>query len=623
LLCQANIATATTSSSGNNNKGGAGGDSSNASAALPRIPMDEFVAGEIKKGVEVSAEEKKNAVRQVSEWLIRVFPPVHQKLPGVNTRFLLSYDHRIGAFVALDMLYNMPEQKKFMRSTQEGVKRLKSGSMFTKPWDDKISCYKTYFRYLPGSSVPKKLKGDATDFVIDDASMELDFSSKEYNPVYVDDFSRTTGFELSHNACLLVVVTAVDILTSRTADALNPTQYFRDSTAGADTRFLSPKPRPISRGEVMSFAFEDDDDNKTAARQAHERMFKLRGLVGLYYGHDDPEATWWGVVPLMARNSSRQKKKTKGSGSFSSSVGTTQNYAPNTQAKARYGNQSVVPAATPLGSSSGAEGDIRINNWTGGGGGGSRVASTPDTMEQFEVPRTPVQAINNNMNMGSINFSPASTPSQTPGVGNRSGGGNGGAYMDPTGSAEGGSRVGEEFFVNSGTHQIPLFQGLPPEDMTRSSNPFAWLLSNLTAQERLNYLKGGWMCSGAGARKLQTFPQPAVDLALTPGASAMVSIVDPRLRQFCHEPVSQNPQVPIVQESLLKVLRVVSSQFDTTSGAILPPLDAKYRAAYAKFEYNQYRSYTRRSLESVIPPNIMHEALLVEINEKFTEKMSE
>jgi hypothetical protein len=56
---------------------------------------------------------------------------------------------------------------------------------------------------------------------------------------------------------------------------------------------------------------------------------------------------------------------------------------------------------------------------------------------------------------------------------------------------------------------------------------------------------------------------------------------------------------------------------------MLPPVDAKYRAAYAKFEYNQYRSHTRRTLESALPPNILHDALIMEINEKFTEKMSE
>lgn len=577
---------------------------------LPRLPIDELVAQEIRKGVEVDAEEKKVAVRQVNEWLIRVFPAVHQKLPGVNTRFLLNYDHRIGAFVALDMLYNMPEQRTFMRSTQEGIAKLHSGSMFNKPWDDKFSCFKTYFRYLPGSSVPKKLKGDATDFVIDDASMDLDFGSKEFFPVYNDDFSRTTGFELSHNACLLVVVTAVDVLTSRKADALNPTQYFRDATANSEAT-LSPKPRPITRGEVMSFAFEAEDEKKAAARHAQERAFKLRGLVGLYYGHDDPAATWWGIVPLIAKNGARTKKNRAGiSASFSTQNSTGTNAS---QAKARYGKESVVPlSTTPFGSASGDNGEVKINNWTGGGA----HASTPDVVEHFEVPRTPVDLMPKLPPFSAgANFSPASTPSQTPANGVR------GAFMEPSGSAEG-NRVSDEYFVNSGTHQVPLFHGLPPEDMTRSSNPLAWLLSNLTAQERLNYLKSGWLC-GFGASNLQSFPQPAVDLELSPGASAIVSIIDPRLRQFCNDSISQNPQIPIVQDTLLKVLRVSASKFDRKTGAMLPPLDAKYRAAYAKFEYNQFRSFPRRTLASSLPPNIMHEALLMEINEKFTEKMSE
>ena len=585
---------------------------SSTSSMLPRLPIDEHIVQEIRKGVEVNAEEKKVVVRQVNEWLIRVFPPVHQKLPGVNTRYLLNYDQRIGAFVALDMLYNMPERKTFMHSTQQGIARLQSGSVFTKPWDDQLSCYKTYFRYLPGSAVPKKLKGDATDFVIDDASMDLDFSSKEYNPVYHDDFSRTTGFELSHNACLLVVITAVDILTSRKADALNPTQYFRDATANI-TAGTMPKPRPISRGEVMSFGFDPEDDKKTEARLAQERAFKLRGLVGLYYGHDDPNATWWGIVPLIAKNSvqrGKRKKEISTSTAIAPPAGSTNTPATSSsQSKARYGKESTVQAFGTDNS------DVKVNNWTGGA-----HACTPDAIEQFEIPRTPVQTINNNIPMGAINYSPASTPSHTPGIGSR------GAYLEHPGSSADGSRGGlrnsDEYFVNSGTHQVPLFQGLPPEDMTRSSNPLAWLLSNLTAQERLSYLRSNWLC-GLSSSQLRNHPQPAVDLHLTPGASAMVSIIDPRLRQFCHDSISQNPDIPIIQDTLLKVLRVSASKFDRKTGAMLPPLDSKYRNIYAKFEYNQFRSFSRRNLDSIIPPNILKDALIMEINEKFTEKMSE
>ncbi|KAJ1383044.1 hypothetical protein B484DRAFT_411276, partial [Ochromonadaceae sp. CCMP2298] len=133
----------------------------------------------------------------------------NQKLGGVNPRFLLDYNDRVGAFVALDMLYNMPPRARLIRDAAKGAARLQSGSVFRKPYDDKTTMFKTYFRYLPGCNIPRKLRG-AVDFVIDDASMELDFGSKELNPVYLDEFSRTTGFSLSTNACLLVVVTAVD-----------------------------------------------------------------------------------------------------------------------------------------------------------------------------------------------------------------------------------------------------------------------------------------------------------------------------------------------------------------------------------------------------------------------------
>jgi hypothetical protein len=181
-----------------------------------------------------------------------------------------------------------------------------------------------------------------------------------------------------------------------------------------------------------------------------------------------------------------------------------------------------------------------------------------------------------------------------------------------------------DFFVNSGTHQVPLFEGFPPEDMTRSSNPLAWLLSNLTAQEREKFASQG--CCYGSAVKDQSAPStagPRPHLQLSSGASAMVNIVDPRLRQFCHDSVAHNPRVPIVQDTLLKVLRVTASKFDRKTGKLVPPDETVYKKAYSKFEFYEYRSYRCRSLESAIPHNIMHEALIAEINEKFTEKMSE
>ena len=60
----------------------------------------------------------------------------------------------------------------------------------------------------------------------------------------------------------------------------------------------------------MSFAFESaEEEKRTEARLAQERAFKLRGLAGLYYGHDDPDATWWGIVPLIARQAVKRGKK--------------------------------------------------------------------------------------------------------------------------------------------------------------------------------------------------------------------------------------------------------------------------------------------------------------------------
>ena len=52
---------------------------------------------------------------------------------------------------------------------------------------------------------------------------------------------------------------------------------------------------------------------------------------------------------------------------------------------------------------------------------------------------------------------------------------------------EGSLLVDKEYdgaFVNSGTHQIPLFNGLPPEDILQSKNPFETLLKKLKQQKQ-------------------------------------------------------------------------------------------------------------------------------------------
>jgi len=103
----------------------------------------------------------------------------------------------------------------------------------------------------------------------------------------------------------------------------------------------------------------------------------------------------------------------------------------------------------------------------------------------------------------------------------------------------------------------------------------------------------------------------------------MVSIVDPRLRQFCNDSVSVDPDVNVMQDTLLKILRIQCSKFDSKTGKIKPPDDPKYKAVFARFTYNKFKHTRCRTLEAAIPHNILHDALLAELNETFTEKMTE
>jgi hypothetical protein len=66
------------------------------------------------------------------------------------------------------------------------------------------------------SAQGKRLPGqhNDTDLIVDDASLNLDVDSKPFFPMYTDDYSNTAGLHLSPHACLLVVVTTVEVLSS-------------------------------------------------------------------------------------------------------------------------------------------------------------------------------------------------------------------------------------------------------------------------------------------------------------------------------------------------------------------------------------------------------------------------
>eukprot|EP01031_Cornospumella_fuschlensis_P030383 gene30383-36711_t len=164
--------------------------------------------------------------------------PTHTYIskPLISPQYLVEYADHSGVWVGLDMLYNMPERKELIEAAERAasVAAMKSG--LSRGWDDKISYFKTVFRYLPGkvtdsnsataaAGYREELEGalkmqsvhesSMTDgeLIIDDASVKPYLNSSELSPAYIDEYSSTAGMKLGPYSCVLIVVTAVDVLT--------------------------------------------------------------------------------------------------------------------------------------------------------------------------------------------------------------------------------------------------------------------------------------------------------------------------------------------------------------------------------------------------------------------------
>jgi hypothetical protein len=165
-------------------------------------------------------------------------------------------------------------------------------------YDNHIKYYKTYFRYLPGNKHPAG--GGGSDAIIDDASLELDLHSREYFPIFNDEFSRTNGIDLSPYACVLVVVVAVDCLTNSVLGFADPTR----PTAGVASTASSSSSNNNKRKE-------NNNNNSSPKKQSaeensrKEKKFKLKGLLGVYFGSEIDEeesVVYWGILPLLTES---------------------------------------------------------------------------------------------------------------------------------------------------------------------------------------------------------------------------------------------------------------------------------------------------------------------------------
>jgi hypothetical protein len=190
------------------------------------------------------------------------------------------------------------------------------------------------------------------------------------------------------------------------------------------------------------------------------------------------------------------------------------------------------------------------------------------------------------------------------------------------------------FFVNAGTHQVPLFCGFPPEDLIKAPNPLGWLLSSLATGVKSNdELTGStfsWLKFGLCQSSSAIIDPSDADynarrgkpmLKLSPGASAMISIVDPRLRQFSNSSVTRDPTIQIREDLIHKVLkaRFLKHNPQTKVKAVD---DHKRGQAQKMFKF-KIGKIDNRSYQQAIPNNIYSETLMQEISRNFIKSISE
>lgn len=136
------------------------------------LPLLNSVGRDFQMGREISPEDRRQLMTLVGEWIRSTFTPYEEVNEYVSKTYLLRYDDRIGFLACVDGLHNMP----LMKSQKSSV----------------VAGYKVGFRYVCGEGKPVPWDGepgDDPDFIIDDMSLQWDFSkSSQRNSVFVDDF---------------------------------------------------------------------------------------------------------------------------------------------------------------------------------------------------------------------------------------------------------------------------------------------------------------------------------------------------------------------------------------------------------------------------------------------------
>jgi hypothetical protein len=432
----------------------------------PSLSIPDVLLNKFREGVIFDSSEKQEVTNAIVRWSQQRFDENKEASESINPRYLLEYSDTSGANATLDMLYNMPDRKKLTQAAERAAHVTAMRSGLIRGWDSQLNYYKTIFRYLPGSipSVSKEEEKDKSRdmrLVVDDASVRPVFESPEQCPAFCDDFSSTEGLRLGPHACLLVVVTAVDVLISRKLAAQKDKYSNSDMNASdkeRDPSYLSPM---NSKASIFS------EDASTRVTEKKLKMSKLKGLKGIYVGAKDPKSTFWGILPLFAR-------------------------FPNPL----LGKEYVLTSSNPPSNNHESKSCDSANKSSG------KVPSLKGERDQSDfttqgtetgVSNQPSSEDNNN-SPGKIN------------LGIETNGLRESAFLS--------SLAASPLFVNSGTHQIPLFRGLPPEEMISAPDPMAWLVTRIYLQ----LSRGPVQASGFSSSPLGFLLYPCLACSMPPDA---------------------------------------------------------------------------------------------------------
>lgn len=554
-----------------------------------------------------------NTFTLLNQFLFKKFPILKQKIRLADLSLMFPYKKSAGVFCSLDMLFNMPDREYLIDMAKKDIENMKifdknkvelpefdinNPKYSSKVWKNQIKYFKTYFRYLVGGN--NKVSQGLANSILDDASLDLDLQSRELNPKFNDNFSHTVGIELNRFSTLLVVVTAVDILTK---DPPNP---FIEMIKGEETALVlredienknSLVPYSSNKGESSLILGNDSEKSRTLLSYRtlsnHNSSFyrqkamsnspevksnKVLTNMALYFGHGDPQATWWGVIPLFKSNN--------------------------------------IP--------------------------------------YYPIPES--EDFNDYITFESDN---------------------------------------KCIFINEGTHQLPLFQGLPPQELFSAYDPYQWVLDHLEVEVDTTRFVSKYKNNNQNSSPPSTSPSPTASPTLSkktkisknkeipknswyksflctmiekdaviapdynslfnpnmlpqtdhtrpilsPGASAFIRIVDPRLRSFGLPSVSSPdfPQTYLKRKTFEEILNHIfvtkKKDFyiqnntkegifstDNLNPEMLKKLELKREVAHS-FSINTEKYLSQRKYDDAIPIDIYKESLMLEMSQEFIKIVS-